>query len=268
MKALEITGLKKSYGQHAVLRGVSLCVGGGETVALLGANGAGKTTLLECAEGLRKPDAGRVTVRGRAGVQLQRAALPGALRAMEAVTLCAKWKRAPVDSSLLCALGVTEFAKSPCAALSTGQQRRLHLAMALTGSPGLLFLDEPTAGLDPQGRAALHELLQKLRAAGTAILLASHDMAEVSALCTRIAVLHQGRIVFCGAPQELSKRLGARHRVVIRCGEKERRFETADVGRDLAQALLDCRASGLSVTDVQVTRASLEEQVLALTKEG
>ena len=173
-EAIKISGLKKSYGTHVVLNGLDFCVRQGEIFALLGVNGAGKTTSLECIEGLRKYDSGNITIHGRIGIQLQSASLPEHIKPLEAVKLFAKWNKTPLDKAMLDALGIYELAKKQYYQLSTGQKRRLHLALALTRNPDILFLDEPTAGLDVEGRLSLHKQIRQLKAMGKTIILASH----------------------------------------------------------------------------------------------
>ena len=194
--ALRVRNLTKRYGERTVLKGVDLTVRRGEIYALLGANGAGKTTALECIEGLRPRDGGEIAVNGRVGIQLQSASLQSYIRPPEALALVAKWKGRAPDRAITEALGIYGFAKKKYADLSVGQKRRLHLALALVGDPEILFLDEPTAGLDVEGRRSLHALIKDLRAQGKTMVLASHDMAEVEELCDRIAILKDGAIVF------------------------------------------------------------------------
>ena len=151
-EAIKINNLKKNYGSHVVLDGLDFCVQQGEIFALLGVNGAGKTTSLECIEGLRKYDSGTIAITGKVGIQLQSSSLPGYIKPLEAVKLFAKWNKVPLDRAILDALGIHDFARKQYYQLSTGQKRRLHLALALTRNPDILFLDEPTAGLDVEGR--------------------------------------------------------------------------------------------------------------------
>ena len=195
-----------------MLRGLTFHVKRGEIFALLGVNGAGKTTALECIEGLRRPDAGDITVDGRMGIQLQSASLPAHIRPMEAVRLFAEWNKAAADPSMLKSLGIPGLNKKPYAALSTGQKRRLHLALSLIGDPDVVFLDEPTAGLDVEGRLSLHDQIRELKARGKTIVLASHDMAEVETLCDRLAILHDGAVAFIGTVPELAKKMCIRDR--------------------------------------------------------
>lgn len=207
---IEVKDLKKSYGALAVLKGINLAVKRGEILALLGVNGAGKTTTLECIEGLRTYDSGTVTVDGKIGIQLQSSALQAHIKPMEAVKLFAKWNKTAPDEEMLKSLGIPDLSKKKYAALSTGQKRRLHLALALIGDPDIIFLDEPTAGLDVEGRVSLHDQIRALKSQGKTIILASHDMAEVEDLCDRIAVLREGEIVFVGTVDEFTAGDGER----------------------------------------------------------
>lgn len=162
-RAIQVCGLKKSYGGIIVLNGLDFEIEKGETFALLGVNGAGKTTALECIEGLRKYDSGAITVNGKMGIQLQSSSLPAHIKAMEAVRLFSKWNKAKIDFAMLNVLGIKEIEKKQYIQLSTGQKRRLHLALALIGNPDIIFLDEPTAGLDVEGRVSLHDQIRKLK---------------------------------------------------------------------------------------------------------
>ena len=171
--AIRVEGLQKSYAGRAVLKGLTFTVEQGEIFALLGVNGAGKTTALECIEGLRRQDGGSAVVWGKAGIQLQSASLPAHIRPMEAVALFAKWNGTKPDAAMLDALGIGGMKKTQYGALSTGQKRRLHLALALTGRPDVVFLDEPTAGLDVEGRVALHAQIRALQAQGKTSAAAS-----------------------------------------------------------------------------------------------
>ena len=143
--ALQVKGLKKSYGNIPVLKGIDFSVQQGEIFALLGVNGAGKTTALECIEGLRAYDNGEITIRGKIGIQLQSATLQAFIKPLEAVNLFSKWNKTKPNTEMLKALGIYELSKKKYAELSTGQKRRLHLALALIGNPDIVFLDEPTA---------------------------------------------------------------------------------------------------------------------------
>ena len=265
---IQVERLQKRYGKQAVLKDVSFSVQRGEIFALLGANGAGKTTTLECVEGLRPCDGGSISVRAKAGVQLQSACLPEHIRAMEAVRLFSGWKKASVDEEMLRVLGIDEIARKQYRALSTGQKRRLHLALALLGGPEILFLDEPTAGLDVEGRAALHALIRDFRARGKTIVLASHDMAEVESLCDRIAILRAGSVAFLGTVAELSTRLGKRYNISVKTARGSMEIATDDIEKALPALLERCRNAGEAIVDIHVGRGSLEEHFLQTVRGG
>ena len=264
--AIQIKGLKKSYGNHIVLKGLDFTVRQGEVFALLGVNGAGKTTTLECMEGLKKYDDGSIKVNGKMGIQLQSASLPEHIRAMEAVRLFAKWNKAAVDKAMLDALGITELAKKQYYQLSTGQKRRLHLALALTGNPDILFLDEPTAGLDVEGRASLHEQIRRLKAQGKTMILASHDMAEVENLCDRIGILTDGRIAFLGTAWELNAKVGKHYNISVRTNEGLETFQSDNIGETLYGLLEKYRETGTVISDIQINRGSLEQHFMKIAK--
>lgn len=263
---IQVHELKKSYGSHQVLKGLEFRINQGEIFALLGANGAGKTTALECMEGLRKYDSGSITVDGKMGIQLQSSSLPAHIRPMEAVNLFAKWNHAEVDSAMLSSLGLKEIEKKQYIQLSTGQKRRLHLALALIGDPDIIFLDEPTAGLDVEGRLSLHEQIRKLRSQGKTIVLASHDMAEVETLCDRIAILNNGKIVFCGTASELTDQVGRKYLIHIRTQQGESTFETDQIEDTLISLLKELKQKHIHITDIKVDRGTLEQHFIELAR--
>ena len=262
--AIQVRGLKKSYGSNIVLGGLDLEIEKGETFALLGVNGAGKTTALECMEGLKKYDGGMITVNGKMGIQLQSSSLPAHIKPMEAVRLFAKWNRAEIDYTLLHALGIQETAKKQYRQLSTGQKRRLHLALALIGNPDIIFLDEPTAGLDVEARASLHEQIRRLKSQGKTIVLASHDMAEVETLCDRIAILNHGNIAFCGTAAELTDKLGEKYFIHIKTRQGTRTFETDTIEDTLISLLQELKQKGIHILDMKVDRGTLEQHFMEM----
>ncbi|MCL2828560.1 MAG: ABC transporter ATP-binding protein [Oscillospiraceae bacterium] len=265
--AIEVRGLKKSYGTNNVLKGLNFNIVKGETFALLGVNGAGKTTTLECIEGLRKYDDGNIAVDGKIGIQLQSSSLPSAIKAMEAVKLFAKWNKTKVNESMLATLGIDEeFAKKQYGAMSTGQKRRLHLALALIGDPDILFLDEPTAGLDVEGKISLHEEINKLKAQGKTIILATHDMAEVESLCDRIAILREGNIAFIGTPEELTAEIGRHCTISIKTDQGEENFPSENIGDTMLSLLEGYRKKGVSVLDINISRGTLEEHFINISR--
>ena len=216
---VEVIGLRKRYGDVAAVDGVSLSVGRGEVFGVVGPNGAGKTTMVECIAGLRRPDAGRVrvlgwdpvadaaAVRARVGVQLQQAALPDRLRVGEAMRMFASaYGRLDQIEGLLSDWGLDGKRRAAFATLSGGQRQRLFIALALLGEPEIVVLDELTTGLDPAARRETWELVRRLRAAGTTVVLVTHAMDEAEALCDRLAVIVAGRVAAVGRPDEVKGR--------------------------------------------------------------
>ncbi len=263
---IQVYDLKKSYGNHVVLKGLNFHVEHGEIFAILGVNGAGKATALECIEGLKKYDSGTIVTNGKMGIQLQSASLPDHMKVIESIRLFAKWNKTAVNSAMLDDLGVNELAKKQYFQLSTGQKRRLHLALALIGDPDIIFLDEPTSGLDIEGRISLHKQIRQLRALGKTIVLASHDMTEVESLCDRIAILTDGNIAFAGTVAELNATVGKHYTISIRSEQGVENVESDNIGDSLL-ALLKCyKDKGLTVQDIQVSRGSLEQHFMKIVK--
>jgi ABC-2 type transport system ATP-binding protein len=215
--AVEIDSLVKRYRDVAAVAGLSLRAERGQVTAILGPNGAGKTTTIETCEGYRKADDGSVRVlgldpvadarelRARVGVMLQSGGVPTTARALEYLRVMASFYARPLDpAALLAALGLTGSARTPYKQLSGGQQQRLGLAAAVVGRPDLVFLDEPTAGLDPQARHATWELIEGLRAGGTSVILATHYMEEAERLADQVVIVDHGQVVASGSPAELT----------------------------------------------------------------
>lgn len=264
--AVQVQELQKSYGALSVLQGISFTVRRSDIFALLGVNGAGKTTALECIEGLRPHDGGKIAIDGKIGIQLQSASLQAYIRPLEAAELFAKWNRTKPDKAMLEALGIYEFSKKKYADLSTGQKRRLHLALALIGDPDIVFLDEPTAGLDVEGRLALHAQIRALQARGKTIILASHDMAEVEALCDRIAILKEGKIAFLGTIGELTARYGRRYTIQITTAAGQQRFDTDDLARTLLEKIAEYRDNKREILDIRTDRGTLEQHFIDIAR--
>ena len=267
-ESIKVRNLSKSYGTHVVLNGLDFCVQQGEIFALLGVNGSGKTTSLECIEGLRKYDSGNITINGIMGIQLQSACLPEHIKPLEAVKLFAKWNKKSLDKETLEALGIYEFAKKQYYQLSIGQKRRLHLALALTRNPDILFLDEPTAGLDVEVRLSLHEQIRQLKAMGKTIILASHDMTEVENLCDRIAILSNGKIAFIGSVKQLGKTIGKHYNITIQTENGIEKYESENIGEFLFALLMEYREKGKTIVDIQINRGSLEQHFIKIAKGG
>jgi ABC-2 type transport system ATP-binding protein len=219
--AVEIVSLVKHYGHTAAVAGLSLRAELSQVTAILGPNGAGKTTTIEICEGFRRPDGGSVRVLGldpardgralrpRVGVMLQSGGVPTAVRAGEYLRVMARFHARPIDPQLLLdRLGLAGCARTPYKRLSGGQQQRLSLAAAIIGRPELVFLDEPTAGLDPQARHATWDLIAALRAVGTAVILTTHYMEEAERLADRVVIVDNGNLVAQGSPAELTGTAG------------------------------------------------------------
>ena len=264
--AIQISGLKKSYGDHSVLKGLDFHIVTGEIFALLGVNGAGKTTALECIEGLRKYDSGNIAVIGKMVIQLQSSSLSAHIKPMEAVRLFAKWNKVKIDYPMLDTLGIKEIEKKQYAQLSTGQKRRLHLALALINQPDIIFLDEPTAGLDVEGKMSLHDQIRKLKAQGKTIILASHDMVEVETLCDRIAILNDGKILFCGTASQLTNKMGKKYFIHIKTKKGNKTFETDNIENTLLSLLGELKHKGVEVLDIKVDRGTLEQHFIEIAR--
>jgi ABC-2 type transport system ATP-binding protein len=226
--ALEVRGLRKVYGDVVAVDSLDLEVQSGECFGLLGPNGAGKTTTIEVCEGLLTPDAGEVLVLGRRwatderelrqrlGVQLQETQFSDKITVLEMVTLFRSfYERGPSGDEVIALVQLEEKRNARVGALSGGQKQRLSIACALVGDPELLFLDEPTTGLDPQARRQLWELVDRLRGMGRTIVLTTHYMDEAERLCDRIAIVDHGRMIALGAPRELVRSLGAEQMVEL-----------------------------------------------------
>lgn len=215
--AIEVAELDKRYGEIYAVDRLTLRVERGEVFGLLGPNGAGKTTTVEILEGYRRPDHGEVRVLGldpirearrlkpQIGVMLQEGGLYPGVRPLEALQLFAAYYDNPVEpTSLLERVGLDDVPGTVVRRLSGGQQQRLSLALALVGRPALVFLDEPTAGMDPHARATTWELVRELRHDGVTVLLTTHAMDEAEQLCDRVGIIDGGKLVTAGTPAELT----------------------------------------------------------------
>jgi ABC-2 type transport system ATP-binding protein len=224
MPAVECRDLRKSFGSVRAVEGLDLEVRSGECFGLLGPNGAGKTTTIEILEGLTPPDSGDVAILGRRwgenddelrrriGISLQEARLPEKLTVFEVVRLFRSFYPTGRDpEEVLRSLTLDEKRNARVGKLSGGQRQRLIVACALVGKPDILFLDEPTTGLDPQSRLQLWEIVQQFLAGGGTVLLTTHYMEEAERLCDRVAIVDHGRIIALGSPAELIAGLRAPH---------------------------------------------------------
>jgi ABC-2 type transport system ATP-binding protein len=269
--ALLASGLGKRYGSVVALDQVSLSVGPGELVGLVGANGAGKSTLVKIACGLVRPTSGSVTVYGApAGSREARRQLgylaelfrfPGWCTASEVLALHQQLAGSSRGQSerdeLLELVGLSDAARRRVEGMSKGMQQRLGIAQSLVGEPKLLLLDEPTSALDPSGRRAIRTLLLELRDRGIAVLLNSHLLGEVERVCDRVVILARGKVVADGRPDELTHAGG----VEIQTGNGTRQFPDArreDVPRIVAELV----SGGVDIYEVTVVRSTLEDAYL------
>ena len=277
MAAVRVEGLRKRYGEHEAVRGISFQIEEGEVFGLLGPNGAGKTTTVEILEGYRSRDAGEVDVLGhdpahgarelreRIGVVLQQTQLWPNLTVRETHRLFAGYYARPRDvDETIDLVGLAEKRDARVKTLSGGQRRRLDLGLALVGDPELVFLDEPTTGFDPAARRAAWDLIRSLRALGKTVLLTTHYLDEAQQLADRLAVLRDGVIVSTGTAAELT---AGRTEIRWREGGEVRRLETDEPTRALHELTGRALADGRELADLEVRRASLEDVYLELVRD-
>jgi ABC-2 type transport system ATP-binding protein len=298
--ALQVRNLRKAYKDVVAVDGLDLEVRTGECFGLLGPNGAGKTTTVEICEGLNTPDSGEVLVLGRQwgnhdrelrqrlGISLQETQFSEKLTVDETVQLFRSfYDRGPSPSDVIAMVQLQEKAGSRVGGLSGGQKQRLALACALVGDPELLFLDEPTTGLDPQSRRQLWELIEQFKADGRSILLTTHYMDEAERLCDRVAIVDHGRMIALGAPSALIERLEAEHVVefalvppatldeaVVRqiegvCAAGRRNgtyvLQVTELHRVMPALLQELRRQGAQLTELRTHSATLEDVFVSLT---
>jgi len=299
--ALRCRGLVKRYGSVVAVDGLDLEVKGGECFGLLGPNGAGKTTTVEICEGLNQPDAGDVLVlgetwhgdglalRARLGVQLQETKFPEKLRVREVIALFRSfYPRGRSVGEILALVQLQEKADAYVKGLSGGQKQRLSLACALVGDPELLFLDEPTTGLDPQSRLSTWGIVEALKARGRTVLLTTHYMEEAARLCDRVAIVDHGKRIALGTPRELIASLGAEHVIEFAVAEGQAelpqetlralpsvegvaseegrwRLTVREVHRTVPALLAALAERGTSASHLTTHHATLEDVFVALT---
>jgi ABC-2 type transport system ATP-binding protein len=301
--AIEIAALEKRYGPTVAVDGITLSIPVGEVFGLLGPNGAGKTTTVEILEGYRQADAGEVRVLGadpwrdgaslrpRIGVMLQEGGLYPGIRPLEALQLFASYYDDPDDPERLLALvGLDDSRHTLVRRMSGGQQQRLSLALALVGRPSLVFLDEPTAGMDPHARATTWTMIRELRDRGVTVVLTTHAMDEAEHLCDRVGIIDHGRLVACDSPTELTTRAAAdettfatrpglpiddlaRHLGLAPGTVRELRPGDYLIDTAATPVLLSALTAWLCeqdalVTEMRAGRRSLEDVFLRLTGEG
>ena len=288
---IETTDLQRRYGDHEAVRGISLRVQRGELHALLGTNGAGKTTTVETLEGLQAPDGGsvrifgrdpvrdRAAVRPRTGVMLQDGGLSGLLTVAETVRTWRSFTPGarPVAEALEL-VGLPDRAGVPVTQLSGGEHRRLELALAVLGRPELLFLDEPTTGMDPASRRRTWDVVTELRHAGTTVLLTTHYLEEAEALADRVTILHAGRIVAEGSTGGVVAMLPARitftrpllappvlPRAVLAVDGDTVTYHSRALQADLAELLTWAARTGTTLEGLSARPASLEDVFLGIS---
>lgn len=292
-------GLSKRYGDVVAVQRVDLEVYAGEIVGIVGPNGAGKTTTLEMMEGLRKPDAGTCTVCGfdsirqsrqvreRIGLTLQQAAFPDGLRVIELMQLYASFYPNPVPiGDLLHQFALEDKARSFTHQLSGGQKQRLALALALLGRPEVVFLDEPTTGLDPQARRQLWDAILRLKEEGRAVILSTHYMDEVEQICDRVAIMDHGQILASGRPRDLVDAYGPESVIEvefsgrqvdvvpfsrldgatgIKVEESRIYVQTHHTAKTLMALALHADRNALPIKDLRTRVASMDDVFIALT---
>jgi ABC-2 type transport system ATP-binding protein len=277
--AIEVSGLRKSYGEHEAVRGIDFVVGRGEVFGLLGPNGAGKTTTVEILEGYRARDGGQVAVLGfdperreralreKLGIVLQSSGFDRHLTPREMVSHWASLYPTPREPAEVIALvGLEDKQDVLIRTLSGGQQRRLDLALALVGDPELIFLDEPTTGFDPAARRGAWEAIRSLRDLGKTVVLTTHYLDEAQELSDRVAIIKDGRILAIGTPGELGVGATQRVRVSWRGDDGELHEREVDDPTTLLHELTsEALARGESVRELTVLRPSLEDVYLELT---
>src|SRR5579862_7246730 len=299
--ALRVHQLRKVYKDVVAVNGLNLEVQAGECFGLLGPNGAGKTTTVEICEGLTQPDSGEVEVLGRhwssdaaqlrqrLGIQLQDTQLSEKLTVYETVRLFRSFFRQGAGASeVIARVQLEEKQNARVGELSGGQKQRLALACALVGDPDLLFLDEPTTGLDPQARRQLWELIEQFKLAGRSILLTTHYMDEAERLCDRVAIMDHGKVIALGTPRELIASIGAEHVVEFSAGGADRPVETGvmrevegvrdvhsengsvlmhvtELHRAVPALLQELARQGIPLTELRTHSATLEDVFVTLT---
>jgi ABC-2 type transport system ATP-binding protein len=297
---ISVRGLRKSYDAFEAVRGISFEVRAGEVFGLLGPNGAGKTTTVEILEGLRQRSSGETIVLGydpgletraikdRIGVCLQATNLPDKIKVHEALSLFAAFYSRNTDrEKLLERLQLGDKRNEYYSKLSGGQKQRVALALALVNEPQLLFLDEPTTGLDPQVRLEIHGLIQELRDAQRSILLTTHYIEEAERLCDRVAIIDEGQIIEIGTPREIQQRTLGQSRIEIRCeqplpaAESDLFFSTEKhafsgdrksltvhstaPARTIVELVKWIDQHGIELADIHLKRPTLEDVFIELT---
>lgn len=296
---IDVTSLEKSYGNNQILKGISLQVKKGQVYGILGVNGAGKTTLLEIMEGLRSYQKGNVLILNKniddikkksklykeIGVQLQLASIPEQMTVKEITKIVYAENKVPFDKYYLDRFGIDQHRNKKYSELSTGLKRRLHLALALVNNPELIILDEPTAGLDLQGRANLHAEILRLKEQGKTIILSSHDSGEIEKLCDAIGIIKDGKFESFESIEEFKLRTSDKNNLErtiyfctaetilaeeaidyfadykIRVYEKKIMIQGDSMVNILSSILTFCRSKNLELTLISSEDESFEEKL-------
>ncbi|HEY1205885.1 MAG: ABC transporter ATP-binding protein [Bryobacteraceae bacterium] len=272
--ALRLRGLRKAYGDVVAVDGVDLDASAGECFALLGPNGAGKTTTIEICEGLLAPDAGTVELLGidwasgarrlrqRLGVQLQETQLADKLTVEETLHLFRSfYERGPAVADVVAMVQLEEKTRARVGQLSGGQKQRLAIACALVGDPDLLFLDEPTTGLDPQARRQMWQLIEQFKRDGRTIILTTHYMDEAERLSDHVAVMDHGKIIALGTPRELIASIGADHVVEFATGGAALDVAIFESLKGVSRAHADNSGFQLQVTELHLAVPALLDEL-------
>ncbi|MGH9594929.1 MAG: ATP-binding cassette domain-containing protein [Bryobacteraceae bacterium] len=297
---LRVQNLRKTYKDVVAVDGIDLELTAGECFGLLGPNGAGKTTTIEICEGLLDPDSGEVELLGlhwrtdaaelrqRLGIQLQETQLSEKLTVEETIRLFRSFfRQGPEVSTVIARVQLEEKRSARVGTLSGGQKQRLALACALVGDPDLLFLDEPTTGLDPQARRQLWDLIDEFKLAGRTILLTTHYMDEAERLCERVAIVDHGKVIARGTPRELIASIGVEHVVEFSAGSATRPLDVSamkvegvrsvrtengsvlmqvtELHRSVPALLDELNRQGVPLTELRTHSATLEDVFVALT---
>jgi ABC-2 type transport system ATP-binding protein len=295
---VHVQDFRKEYGGVVAVEKISFEVHRGEIFGLLGPNGAGKTTTMETLEGLRQPTSGSLSIMGvdpvrsparvcaLIGVQLQSSGLPGSMTPHEAMEFFCAYHRVKPRHDLLERLGLGEKKSAQFSTLSTGQQRRLSLALAVAHDPQVVLLDEPTAGLDVGSRVELHEVMRELQAKGTTIILATHDMAEAEKMADRVAILLKGKIAASGSPTQLTATGSGLVKISVSSETSSLAnsplqfpavaqrltkdnyviYYSSDAGETVPAVLAYLKQNSDRLIDLRVERPSLEDRFLEITQ--
>jgi ABC-2 type transport system ATP-binding protein len=295
---IEVKNLTKTYENTIAVDEVSFSIQEGEIFGLLGPNGAGKTSMLECMEGLREPTSGYIKVGGidpshdprkvhnLIGVQLQSAALPESITPSEAMRIFCAYHSVPPRLGLLEELGLMEKKDVQFLELSSGQKQRLFLALAVAHNPKVLFLDEPTAGLDVSSRFILHDLIKELKSKNTTIFLATHDMAEADQLSDRVGIIVRGKLITIGTPLEITATGSCLTKISVRskndsmddaapsipdverwvCKDDYKIFFSTNITSTISAIIAAIETHKDTLIDLRVERPSLEDRFLEITQ--